>query len=857
MYKITNEALDLFKKNYRQVVNITFRGKNNRTFTLTEADIRQGGFSIDRYSMSGDTVEVGSAVAAELELTLENNDDRFSDELFEGAELEVKVGIKKWDAYMWENAQVLWIPCGYFTIDDPPRKLASIKLTALDRMVKFDLLLAEAGVFPNTVENLIRVCCNHCGVELATDLSTLPNKGYVVTYTPGENDDDLTYRQVLQWAAEITGTCAFIDWDGKLRMQWYEDTPTTITPAERYDSDMYETDIVITGVQFVDEDNTVYLAGTTDYAFDLTGNKLITHDQKEVVDNLNARLNGFAYRPYSCRIKPMPHLYPMDKITYIDKTGTAHSTIITHATFKMNTSTSIAGKGKTVKRKSYARANPLTRQESVVVDKVKKQSNDTAEKLQQKFTAEQGTLESLIREEIKRATEAEAEIDQTITITKESILKQTSEEISAKVSEAVTDLNGVIESTKESILKQTSEEISAKVSETGGNARSFSWSLTTSGFVLKSSNNTVMEVTSSGLKVTGDITGSTGTIGGFTIGANAFYSDSIIMGKLQTNGQYYPAIGVGSWNSDHTSFTATATMVGDKIVSANATFQTLNVENLSVTDQFSATTLRVGRLLAPSDISNETGIYFGFGAGAASYHAVLSWNGRILWCRIYNSGGNETVLPEAKSFTVHYACIWGGDTTWSFTIPAGSSSASRDTNAFWGISYATFDTTVSDKNRQTYYFSISAAPYTKIITTRGSIVPWSPDEDDLGSGTYYFKIEYFGTSPQILSDREMKQDIVSIPEVYGDIFDKLLPVTFKYKENTSGRTHLGLIAQDLKDAILSAGLTTTEMAAYCEWKDEKDNIGCGIRYEELIALCIYEIQRLKQEVKNLKAGGQT
>lgn len=62
------------------------------------------------------------------------------------------------------------------------------------------------------------------------------------------------------------------------------------------------------------------------------------------------------------------------------------------------------------------------------------------------------------------------------------------------------------------------------------------------------------------------------------------------------------------------------------------------------------------------------------------------------------------------------------------------------------------------------------------------------------------------------SDRNEKFEIQPIPKDYEKIFDSLVPVTFKFIENTSDRTHMGLIAQDVKDAVLSIGLTTKEFA---------------------------------------------
>ena len=375
MYPISTEVLSLFKQNYRQVVNITVRGKD-KTFELTEANIIQGGFSIDRYCISGNKIEIGSAVAAELTINLDNRDDKFVAEQFEGAELEVKLGIKKWDAHQWENAQLHWIPCGFFTVDEPPRKLSTIRLTALDKMVLFDVEVNPDDLtFPTTVSALLSKCCQICGVKLATDRGSLINSQYVISSYPTE--DTITYRQLIQWIAEITATCAYIDWNGELRLEWFTDniTDTTITPSDRYSSDLYEQNITITGVQITDEDDNVYLAGTDDYAFNIDTNGLIQDDKQSVAEAIFQQVGGFTYRPYTCTVKPMPHVYPLDTITYIDKHGTEHTAIITNVLFRMNLKTTVSGKGETNVKNGYATANPLTKGESIVLKKLESRVN--------------------------------------------------------------------------------------------------------------------------------------------------------------------------------------------------------------------------------------------------------------------------------------------------------------------------------------------------------------------------------------------------------------------------------------------------------------------------------------------------
>lgn len=369
MYKVSQEVKNLFNKNYIQVADITVNGVNE-SFSVAENEIVQGSLSIDRYSVSNSKIEVGSAVAAELTLKLKNDDGKYDNTVFEGAEVFVKIGIKKWDAHRWENAVIHWIPCGYFTIDEPPRALSTITISALDRMILFDKTVDISKLsFPMTVADLLNKICTICGVTLATDITRLPNKDYQITAYP--EGQDLTYRTLLQWCAALTGTCAFMNYDGNLELKWYEQTDLTISPSERYNSDMQENDVAITGIYFKDAANTEYITGTDDYCLDLSSNGLLQDNVQVVLDTLYVSLKGFSYRPYTATIKSAPYIYPMDMIHYEDAKGEVHDTIITNVTFGMNLSTSIAGKGETTQKQKYSQGGGLTKQQATILEKLR------------------------------------------------------------------------------------------------------------------------------------------------------------------------------------------------------------------------------------------------------------------------------------------------------------------------------------------------------------------------------------------------------------------------------------------------------------------------------------------------------
>lgn len=101
------------------------------------------------------------------------------------------------------------------------------------------------------------------------------------------------------------------------------------------------------------------------------------------------------------------------------------------------------------------------------------------------------------------------------------------------------------------------------------------------------------------------------------------------------------------------------------------------------------------------------------------------------------------------------------------------------------------------------------------------------------------------------SDVDVKHDISYDLDKYEDMYNALLPCTFKYNNGTSDRDHWGFIAQDFKGALIDNGLTTQEAAAYVEHEDI-GNGSCGIRYSEFISLNTWQIQKLKKRVEALE-----
>lgn len=138
------------------------------------------------------------------------------------------------------------------------------------------------------------------------------------------------------------------------------------------------------------------------------------------------------------------------------------------------------------------------------------------------------------------------------------------------------------------------------------------------------------------------------------------------------------------------------------------------------------------------------------------------------------------------------------------------------------------------------------------IHCKGSFSPSVTSLYTLGTSDHKWDTIYAASSTIQTSDRNEKTDIIAMPEIYGEVFDRLAPVSFMFRKNKSGRRHLGLIAQDVKQALDDMGIDSKDFAAYCEW-DNDGVTGCGLRYEEFVPLNIYEIQKLKARVAKLEA----
>lgn len=187
-------------------------------------------------------------------------------------------------------------------------------------------------------------------------------------------------------------------------------------------------------------------------------------------------------------------------------------------------------------------------------------------------------------------------------------------------------------------------------------------------------------------------------------------------------------------------------------------------------------------------------------------------------------------------------------------------------------------------NQQMYLAASSEGTYYLHLGVHDSV--WSLDPDTngvltLGTANHRWGQIYSSVASIKTSDRNQKKDIEPISERLKGFFRKLKPVSFRFIDGTSGRTHTGFIAQDVEEAMNETGLTAQDFAGFC--KDQKTEpvrkvelvdvlnpetgeieqvensytedqpiegeYVYGLRYEEFIALNTSMIQKLMEEVE--------
>jgi len=136
------------------------------------------------------------------------------------------------------------------------------------------------------------------------------------------------------------------------------------------------------------------------------------------------------------------------------------------------------------------------------------------------------------------------------------------------------------------------------------------------------------------------------------------------------------------------------------------------------------------------------------------------------------------------------------------------------------------------------------------LTVSGNLQP-SADNDSnmaLGQSNRRWKKVFAGSGTIDTSDRNEKNSIVE-SDLGLDFINKLNPVSFKWNKD-DGKTHYGLIAQDIEQTIISLGKNIEDFGAI----DKEENSPMGLNYSQLLSPLIKAVQELSAKVAALESN---
>lgn len=367
---------------YLKYADITLT--DGTVLNLTSADLWQNGLSFEDSVSSDSSFDIGSAIVNVLDLSINNFNGEYSGYDFEGAEVVTYVGLEL-DNETTEKIRI----CTMTVVEQPEDETVTIDLTCEDNMRKFDRNYSDSKLkYPATRGQIIRDACEVCGVTLQT--TSFDRDDYIVQIRP--DNEALTFRQVLQWVAQIGCQWLRCDEYGRLCVKWYD---TEKTDAQKIDTTYgftpQHTDVVITGIQVTEysdssnEEPESYMIGTQGYVLAISDNKLIRKGDGQTIASMIAeKCVGMIFRPFESQCPTDVALEAGDTITIEDRNGNLYNTYLTTTTLQPGSGQKIACNAKSAAKNSTVRYGQLT-QAYVEARKLVKKEQTARERAIQKL----------------------------------------------------------------------------------------------------------------------------------------------------------------------------------------------------------------------------------------------------------------------------------------------------------------------------------------------------------------------------------------------------------------------------------------------------------------------------------------
>lgn len=311
--------------------------------TLTPQDQELYTFKISENTSNENSFDIGSAIAKQLELKIDNIDGEYSKHKFAGAKITARVGLEV-------PGKTEWLKKGVFYADPGKTSGDTISVTAVDSMTKFDVSYSNSKLkYPATLGNIVRDACSVCGVTMSADIASFDQSDFTVATKP--SDSSLNFRNILQFVGEIACLNFRMNENDQLTASWYDidllesEKLDSAVKVENYSGTIETDDVVVTGVRVTEEnvsdsdtdsekDETEYIYGSTGYVLEIKENKLIQDGKgASIAEYVGRKVNGVAFRPVSIHVQGDPSVEAGDIAVITDRKGNKYKTILTGVTY--------------------------------------------------------------------------------------------------------------------------------------------------------------------------------------------------------------------------------------------------------------------------------------------------------------------------------------------------------------------------------------------------------------------------------------------------------------------------------------------------------------------------------------------
>lgn len=368
--RFSQAAINALMAGKRQYAEIFLRKPDvGIPFVFNESAIAQKGLVIDRYSVTGNNMEVGTAIAGELTVRFYNGDGvDLSNFDFTNSYMVPRIGVEVDD---WGTKK--YARCGTFYVESVDIDGNIVEVKALDAMTKFDknvsvsyseYLTTHADITVNDVTYtqgtfgwLLGSISADCGVPIS-DMTVINSVWHNTQITDIINMANLTYRAILQNLMALAVCIAYIDSGGDLAFSRYYPTDEfQITPAMRFNSSVdIKSEQSCKGICYTTatgkrvriplnnyQKNSSLFLKCTQSVISYVNDDDEAHYTSGLLRYQSTSARVIEYYPMQIEMMPAPFLEPTDFIQYMVNDEDYYLGFATHCTYTLNGRTVISG----------------------------------------------------------------------------------------------------------------------------------------------------------------------------------------------------------------------------------------------------------------------------------------------------------------------------------------------------------------------------------------------------------------------------------------------------------------------------------------------------------------------------------